>query len=165
MNWATQELTYCGLNKLAVILQTIVKCIFWQEVYVFWFKFHWVYSSKCNWQLVSINSRNGLVWNRLWVITWSNDDAVQHHHNSSLGHNELKEALVVPCSPTPTDLLSPALPPHSSQESCSLVARRPGWQGGWQQLILYRDKALGYKPYSQQHLLLKSHQTAYIMKR
>ena len=62
-------------NIISDILQiTFSDAISWLKMLMICFNFHWMLFLGSNWYWNNIVWVNGLVPNRQWVITWSNDD-------------------------------------------------------------------------------------------
>ena len=81
-----------SLNKMAAILaDNIFRCIFWNQIMLFWFKFHWIFFLKdaigYSPALVQIMAWRSLY--RCQAIIWTNDDLVCWCMNASGGLVEL----------------------------------------------------------------------------
>ena len=72
---------------------------YWKKTCAFLFKFTDVHSWWCIWQLVIIDSDNGLAHVRYQVITWTNVDQVVWCHMASLGYNNFDG--ILPKGPYP----------------------------------------------------------------
>ena len=68
-----------GLNKMANILKHIP----WMKIVILWLKFLWNKFKESNWSYVGIDSGNGSVPKRRWVITWTYDVPVHWRTNAS----------------------------------------------------------------------------------